>query len=96
MFNIHDKLTGDFLRKDDTFVSAYETVYINDLPNMYKPKWDGKEWVETATEEEIKGEENIDLPQSHSVEERLEQTEQLLQATSLAFTEFVFSQTMGK
>ena len=31
-----------------------------------------------------------------NLEERLEQTEQLLQATTMAFTEFIFSQTMGK
>ena len=31
-----------------------------------------------------------------NLEERLEQTEQLLQATTLAFAEFIFSQTMGK
>ena len=31
-----------------------------------------------------------------NLEERLEHTEQLLQATTLAFTEFIFSQSMGK
>ena len=31
-----------------------------------------------------------------NLEERLEQTEQLLQATTMAFTEFIFSQTMEK
>ena len=31
-----------------------------------------------------------------NLEERLEQTEQLLQSTTMAFTEFIFSQTMGK
>ena len=30
-----------------------------------------------------------------NLEERLEQTEQLLQATTMAFTDFIFSQSMG-
>ena len=53
MFRIHDKITGDFLREDDAFVSAHETIYIDDLPNMLKPKWDGEQWIETASQEEI-------------------------------------------
>ena len=31
-----------------------------------------------------------------NLEERLEETEQLIQATTMAFTEFIFSQSMGK
>ena len=62
---------------------------------FFHPRWDGKKWVEGLSEEEIK-ELTKPRPKELSLEERLEQTEQLLQATTMAFTEFIFSQTMGK
>jgi len=66
------------------------------VPNgFFHPRWDGKKWVEGLSEEEI-NELKKPRPKEISLEERLEQTEQLLQATTMAFTEFVFSQTMGK
>ena len=94
MFNIHDKITGDFIRKDNTFNSAYETIYIEDLPNMFKPTWDGEQWIETATPEEI-GELTKPQPHEPTVEERLEQTEELLKTVTMAFTEYVFMQGMS-
>ena len=62
---------------------------------FYKPRWSGEKWVEGLTQEEI-NELKKPRPKEISLEERLEQTEQLLQATTLAFTEFIFSQTMGE
>ena len=72
---------------------------------LYKPKWTGKvieyeegnitvsegEWVEGATQEEI---DELTKPQPHepTVEERLAQTEELLQTVTMAFTEYVFMQ----
>lgn len=46
--------------------------------------------------EPVEEEEFTDVITEPTLEERLEQTEQLLQATTMAFTEFIFSQTMGK
>ena len=75
---------------------------------LFKPKWTGKviededgnqimgdgEWVEGATPEEI---DELTKPQPHepTVEERLEQTEELLRTVTLAFTEYVFTQDMS-
>ena len=66
------------------------------VPNgFFHPRWDGEKWVEGLSEEEIK---ELKKPQpiEPTLEERLEHTEQLLQATTMAFTEFIFSQKMGK
>ena len=75
---------------------------------LYKPKWTGKviedeegnqimgegEWVEGATQEEI---DELTKPQPYepTVEERLEQTEELLRTVTMAFTEYVFMQDMS-
>ena len=72
---------------------------------LFKPKWTGKviedadgnqimgegEWVEGATQEEI---DELTKPQPHepTIEERLAQTEKLLQTVTMAFTEYVFMQ----
>ena len=44
----------------------------------------------------LEDEEFTDVITEPNLEERLEQTEQLLQATTIALTEFIFSQTMGR
>ena len=46
--------------------------------------------------EPVEEEEFTDVITEPNLEERLEETEQLLQATTMAFTEFIFSQSMGK
>ena len=75
---------------------------------LYKPKWTGKviedeegnqimgegEWVEGATQEEI-DELTKPQPQEPTIEERLAQTEELLQTVTMAFTEYVFTQGMS-
>lgn len=72
---------------------------------FHKPKWTGKvvedeegnqimgegEWVEGATQEEI-DELTKPQPQEPTIEERLEQTEELLRTVTMAFTEYVFMQ----
>ena len=52
------------------------------------------EWVEGATQEEI---DELTKPQPHepTLEERLAQTEELLQTVTMAFTEYVFTQEMN-
>lgn len=52
--------------------------------------------VELIKVEPVEEEEFTDVITEPTLEERLEQTEQLLQATTMAFSEFIFSQTMGK
>ena len=90
MLRIIDKDTNLFIRDDFAFNETTE-IGLNVAPaqGFYHPKWDGTEWVEGGTKPEKQ-------PQEPSLEERLEQTEQILQATTMAFTEFAFSQTMGK
>ena len=58
-----------------------------------KPKWNFEEqkWIEGATQEEI-DELTKPQPQEPTVEERLAQTEELLQTVTMAFTEYVFMQ----
>ena len=70
--------------------------YVSDpVPQgFYHPKWNGTTWVEGATQEEI---DELTKPQPHepTVEERLEQTEELLRTVTMAFTEYVFMQDMS-
>lgn len=98
MFRVIDKKTNLFIRDDFTFNKEKEIgLDVPPAQGLYKPKWnfDTEEWIEGARGEEIK-ELTKPRPKEISLEERLEQTEQLLQATTMAFTEFIFSQTMGK
>ena len=101
-----DKKTNLFLRDDFSFDEDVE-YGLNTEPaqGLYKPKWSGEitedeegnitvgegEWVEGATQEEI-DELTKPQPQEPTVEERLAQTEELLQAVTMAFTEYVFTQ----
>ena len=98
ILRIIDKQTTLFIRDDFDFDEETEIgLEIEPAQGLYKPKWnfDTEEWTEGATGEEIK-ELTKPRPKEISLEERLEQTEQLLQATTMAFTEFIFSQTMEK
>ena len=75
---------------------------------LFNPKWTGKvigddegnqvmgegEWIEGATQEEI-DELTKPQPQEPTIEERLEQTEELLKTVTMAFTEYVFTQGMS-
>ena len=108
---IIDKESRLFKRMDVDFNPETEIVITHSRDNsrrLFKPKWSGEitedeegnitvgegEWVEGATQEEI-DELSKPQPQEPTIEERLEQTEQLLQATAMAFTEYVFTQEMS-
>ena len=109
LLRIIDKQTNFFIRDDFTFDEETE-IGLDTEPaqGLFKPKWSGEitedeegnitvgegEWVEGATQEEI-DELTKPQPQEPTLEERLEQTEQLLQATAMAFTEYVFTQEMS-
>ena len=79
MLRIIDKQTHLFLRDDFTFDEKTE-IGLDTEPSqgLYAPKWDGTQWVETGQAPELQ-------PQEPTVEERLAQTEELLQAVTMAF-----------
>ena len=109
MLRIIDKQTHLFIRDDFTYDEDVEFgLDTEPTQGFHKPKWSGEitedeesnitvgegEWVEGATQEQI---DELTKPQPHepAVEERLEQTEELLQTVTMAFTEYVFTQEMG-
>ena len=109
VLRVIDKETNLFIRDDFTFDEATE-IGLNVIPShgLFKPKWSGElsedgegnitvgegEWVEGATQEEI---DELTKPRPHepTIEERLEQTEELLRTVTMAFTEYVFTQEMS-
>ena len=109
VLRVIDKETNLFLRDDFSFDEDVE-YGLNTEPSqgLYKPKWSGEitedeegnvtvsvgEWVEGATQEEI-DELTKPQPQEPTIEERLEQTEELLRTVTMAFTEYVFTQGMS-
>ena len=110
ILRIIDKQTHLFLRDDFTFDEETEIgLEVEPAQGLFKPKWSGEiiededgnlivsqegEWVEGATQEEI---DELTKPQPHepTIEERLAQTEELLQTVTMAFTEYVFTQGMN-
>ena len=109
MLRIVNRQSQLFIRDDFDFNSVTELgLNVEPSQGLYKPKWSGEitedeegniivgdgEWVEGATQEEI-DELTKPQPQEPTVEERLEQTEKLLQTVTMAFTEYVFTQGMN-
>ena len=95
ILRIIDKQTNLFIRDDFTYDEETEIgLDVTPAQGLYIPKWDGDKWVEGATQEEI---DELTKPQPHepTIEERLEQTEELLQTVTMAFTEYVFTQEMS-
>ena len=109
VLRVIDKETNLFMRDDFDFDEATELgLDVKPAQGFLKPKWSGAiledeegnitvgegEWVEGATQEEI-NELTKPQPQEPTVEERLAQTEELLQTVTMAFTEYVFTQEMN-
>ena len=109
VLRVIDKETNLFLRDDLSYDEATEIgLDVEPTQGLFKPKWTGEisedeegnvtvgegEWVEGATPEEI---DELTKPQPHepTIEERLEQTEELLRTVTMAFTEYVFTQGMS-
>lgn len=110
LLRIIDRQTNLFIRDDFTYDEDLELGLITDpAQGLHKPKWSGDiseedeegnitvgegEWVEGATQEEI---DELTKPQPYepTIEERLEQAEELLQTVTMAFTEYVFTQGMS-
>ena len=83
MLRIIDKETHLFLRDDFTFDEKTE-IGLDTEPSqgLYAPKWGGTQWVETGQAPEP-------VPHEPTVEERLAQTEELLQTVTMAFNEIL-------
>ncbi len=95
MLRVIDKQTNLFIRDDFTYDEDIEFgLNVEPAQGLYAPKWDGDKWVEGATQEEI-DELTKPQPQEPTIEERLEQTEELLRTVTMAFTEYVFTQGMS-
>ena len=95
ILRIIDKQTKLFIRDDFDFDEETEIgLDVTPAQGLYIPKWDGDKCVEGATQEEI---DELTKPRPHepTIEERLEQTEELLQTVTMAFTEYVFMQEMS-
>ena len=85
VFEHHPKIEIDGECVDDpNYISEPipNDIFVSD---KYPAKWTGKGWVATGAPPE---------PQPHepTIEERLEQTEELLRTVTMAFTEYVFTQ----
>ena len=106
LYRVINKITNLFIRDDFTFDPETELgLDTEPAQGLYKPKWSGEitedeegnitvgegEWVEGATQEEI-DELTKPQPQEPTIEERLEETEELLRTVTMAFTEYVFTQ----
>ena len=109
LLRVIDNKTKLFIRDDFTYNDELEYgLKTEPAQGLYKPKWSGEitedeegniivgegEWVEGATQEEI---DELTKPQPHepTIEERLEQTGELLRTVTMAFTEYVFMQDMS-
>ena len=88
VFDHHPKIEVDGnLIDDPNYISEPipNDIFVSE---EFPAKWTGKEWVATGVSPE--------LPLSEpTIEERLEQTEELLQTVTMAFTEYVFTQEMS-
>ena len=99
ILRIIDKETNLFIRDDFTFDEETEIgLDITPAQGFLKPKWSGEilegeegnltinegEWIEGATQEEI-DELTKPQPQEPTIEERLVQTEELLQSVTMVF-----------
>ena len=95
ILRIVDKQNRHFIRDDFTYNPETEIgLDVEPSQGLYVPKWGGDKWVEGATQEEI-DELTKTRPHEPTIEERLEQTEELLRTVTMAFTEYVFTQDMS-
>ena len=88
VFEHHPKIeVNGKLINDPKYISKPipNDIFVSD---DYPAKWTGKEWVATGVDTEP-------IVPEQTIEERLEQTEELLQTVTMAFTEYVFTQEMS-
>ena len=78
MFRVISKATGFFLRDDLTYTEESEIgLKVTPAQGLYRPKWDGEQWVEDMSAEEI---EALKASVTHepTAEERLAGLEQAM------------------
>ena len=79
ILRIYNTETGNFLRDDFTFDDTTESAYSGDIPSgFYLPRFDGENWVEGMTAEEIEALKAQAEPQEPTEAERLESLEMLM------------------
>lgn len=78
-----------FIKENDDVPEGYVSTYYDTSERGYfKPRWNGTEWIEGATQEEIN--EITNVPREPTLEEKfaqLEQENKLLKAQNLALVE---------
>lgn len=76
MKRIIDKQTNLFIRDDFDFKEETEVALdVEPAQGFYHPKWNGTEWVEGLTQEEIQAIKDSTLPTEPTLEERLQALE---------------------
>lgn len=76
LLRIIDKQTNLFIRDDFDYDEETEIALdVEPSQGLYLPKWNGTEWVEGLTEEEIQAIKDSTLPTEPSLEERLQALE---------------------
>ena len=72
MLRIIDKQTKLFIRDDFTFNSETETAYVGDIPGEFcLPRFDGTEWVEGMTAEQIQALKDSAVQAEPTLEEKV-------------------------
>ena len=72
MLRIYNKETGLFLRDDFTYDPETESAYEGDIPSgFYLPRFDGTEWVEGMTAEQIQAIKDSAVPAEPTLEEKV-------------------------
>ena len=72
MLRIYNKETGLFLRDDFTFDETTESAYEGDIQGgFYLPRFDGTEWVEGMTAEQIQAIKDAAIPAGPTLEEKI-------------------------
>ncbi len=73
---IIDKQTNLFLRDDFTFDEETEIgLEVEPSQGFYQPKWNGEEWVEGLTQEQIDAIKEQATPAEPTIEERVQALE---------------------
>ena len=76
MKRIIDKQTNLFLRDDFAFDEETEiALEVEPSQGFYQPKWNGEEWVEGLTQEQIDAIKEQATPQEPTIEERVQALE---------------------
>ena len=74
LLRIIDKETNIFLRDDFYFDEETEIALdVTPAQGLFRPRWDGTQWVEDMTAEEIQAIKDAAIPAGPTLEERVDQ-----------------------